>query len=294
MNNSHLHYADSQIDSALRSLDAAGLPDAADPADLRSDLLGSRAAADLDAILATGPGVPAGEVGGTRRRRRRDPGVPGFTSNAPRRVALIGAAAAVVALAIVAVPTLLPDGDSGFTSWAAVPQQLAPDQRPEAGVACRESYGDGPGDYGAYLDSAQVAVAERRGAWVTVVLSGADGFTATCISDDTARPFSGGMIGSIGTSAEVADPDLRGVWPTSLGVGTVSGRDLSMISGVVGADVVGVTYSSAEHGEVVATVSEGRFALWMPGDELRDAHRDGAEVRVWFADGGSEIVRLSY
>lgn len=297
------HYTDDQFESALRTLD---------PADRHIDPLGSRAAADLEAILATGHGMTAGPgtglgsgpgtntgpgrggsaggARGTRRRRRTSR----FSMRPPvRRAALVGAAAAVLAGAIVAVPTLLPDGDQGFTSWAAVPEPLPAPERPGAAEDCREGYRDGPGDYSAYLDEARVAVAERRGDWITVVLSGSDGFTATCITDASASLFSRGMIGSIGASAEMPG-GARDLWPVSMGLGVVSNEELSMIIGYSGADVTGVTYSSPDHGEVTATVSDERFALWMPGDELRDAHRDGVEVEVTYADGATDSVRLSY
>lgn len=273
---------DDQLDSALRALD---------PADPYIDPLGERAAAYLDAILATGPRGSADAVTDRRRRPRRPR--RHFLPAPMRRAALAGAAAAVLALVIVAVPTLMSDGDRGFNSWAAVAEPLAPEKRPAAAEECRDSYRDGPGDFSTHLDAARVAVAERRGDWVTVVLSGDGGFTATCITDASAGRFSGGMIGSIGTSVEM-DSGARDVWPTSLGVGMVDSEELSMITGYSGTDVIGVTYSSEDHGEVVATVSQERFALWMPGDELRDAHRDGVEVGVTYADGSTEDVRLRY
>lgn len=277
-------YTDDQLDSALHTLD---------PADQHIDPLGHRASADLEAILATDPGDGAGAGSGTaagnpaagsahRRRGLRTPMRPAL-----RRAALVGAAAAVLAVAIVAVPTLLPDGDQGFTSWAAVPEPLAPEQRPEAGAECRKLMADGPGGHSEELESAAVAIAEQRGAWTTVVLTGEDGFTATCISQEN------GMFGTLGNS-DLDTSDPRMVQAISLGTGMVHGDDLSALVGYSGADVTGVTYASETHGEVVATVSQERFALWMPGDELRDAHRDGVEVEVTYSGGGTENVRLAY
>lgn len=273
----HDQYSDDQLDFALRTLD---------PADRVVDPLGIRASADLEAILESDRtavrAIDSGSVARSSRRGRRR------TFSSPvRRTALICAAAAVLAVAIVAVPTLLPDGDRGFTSWAAVPQSLAPEQRPEAGEECRAMMTDGPGGYSGELASAGVAVAEKRGAWTTVVLTGAEGFTATCISQER------GMFGTLGHSA-LDTADSRAVQAISIGTGMVHGDDLSVIIGYSGADVAGVTYASPEHGDVVATVSQERFALWLPGDELRDAHRDGVEVAVNYTDGSTEQVRLSY
>lgn len=272
-------YTDDQLDSTLRSLD---------PADRHIDPLRGRAADDLEAILATSASAsasPSTATGSALTATRRRP---------VRRIAVAGAAAAAMALGIVAIPALTADNDDGaFASWAAVPEPLAAEQRPGAADECRNSYRDGPGDYSADLDSAGVAVAEKRGAWVTVVLSGDDGFTATCISDDSAGLFSSGMIGTIGALPEMA-AGPRTLEPTSLGVAMVDNEELSMIAGYSGGDVTGVRYSSETHGDVVATVAEERFALWMPGDELRDAHSDGVEVEVTYADGTMENVRLSY
>ena len=56
--------------------------------------------------------------------------------------------------------------------------------------------------------------------------------------------------------------------------------------------MTGVVYQSAGHGEVAATVSAGRFALWLPGDELADASREGVEVEVTYRDGSSAVLRV--
>lgn len=266
-------YTDDQLDSALRTLD---------PADRHVDALGPRAAADLEAILATDPASDpaAGGRVGTHSRAR------------VRRATLVGAAAVVLAAAVIAVPTVMPSGDHGFAGWAAVPEPLPVEQRPREAESCRESYRDGPGGYAEHLDASTVAVAERRGNWVTVVLSGEDGFTATCVTDASAER-SGGMIGVIG-AFPVGVLGVRDVEPVSLGVGVVENEEVSMIVGDAGAEVEGVTYASETYGDVVATVSHERFALWLPGDELRDAHRDGVEVEVTYIDGERKTVRAGY
>ena len=43
-----------------------------------------------------------------------------------------------------------------------------------------------------------------------------------------------------------------------MGTGSIDGDQLSVAAGAVGTDVTGLTYTSAEHGEVVATVALGR------------------------------------
>jgi hypothetical protein len=79
---------------------------------------------------------------------------------------------------------------------------------------------------------------------------------------------------------------------TDLGTGRARAGELSVAAAYVGSDVTSVVYQSGSHGEVVATVSAGRFALWMPGDELADASRDGVEVEVAYRDGSSAALRV--
>ncbi|HEX6234558.1 MAG TPA: hypothetical protein VFZ63_15635 [Jiangellaceae bacterium] len=79
---------------------------------------------------------------------------------------------------------------------------------------------------------------------------------------------------------------------TDLGRGSASAGELSAAAGYVGSDVAGITCQSVGHGEVVATVSAGRFALWLPGNELEDASRDGVRVDVTYRDGTTGTVRI--
>lgn len=266
---------DDQLDSALRSLD---------PADRSVDPFGTRAADDLEAILATAPGA----VVRSATPRRRPTGHPA------RRVAVAGAAAAALALGLVAIPALTTDDEDAFASWAAIPEQLAPQQRPEAADKCRANWQSGPdiarwGVTSEDLDPAHVAVAERRGSWTTVVLAGDGGLTATCTWGEAGIASAG-----LGTR-DVMPLDPREIQPFGIGGHKGTQGDLSTVVGYAGVDVVGVSYNSERYGSVVATVGEERFALWMPGDELHeDARRDGVDVHVTYADGTTGEVRLSH
>jgi hypothetical protein len=73
----------------------------------------------------------------------------------------------------------------------------------------------------------------------------------------------------------------------------MSAGDISLAAGTAGSDVVGVIYKSRTHDAVTATVSPGHFALWLPGDELRNASSDGVEVEVTYQDGTTETRRLT-
>lgn len=69
--------------------------------------------------------------------------------------------------------------------------------------------------------------------------------------------------------------------------------DLSMAAGEAGSDVVEIVYRSRTRGDVAATVSKGHFALWLPGDELRDLSSTGVEVEVTYRDGSTGTTLLT-
>lgn len=112
-----------------------------------------------------------------------------------------------------------------------------------------------------------------------------------CITDDTPGLFGSGMIGSIGTTSDYTAIGPRDLVATSLGTGTMSAGSISLAGGHAGADVVGVVYESPTVGDVTATVSKGHFALWLPGEELIDAH-SGLDVIVAYRDGTTDLQRL--
>lgn len=103
------------------------------------------------------------------------------------------------------------------------------------------------------------------------------------------------MIGSIGSPTGFAPLRPRELTVTDLGSATMSAGDLSLAAGTVGTAIVGIVYDSRSHGEVAATVSNGRFASWFPGDELKDvSSTDGVEVEVTYRDGttGTALLQL--
>jgi hypothetical protein len=141
----------------------------------------------------------------------------------------------------------LSGGDPAFATWTAAPGTLTGMERDNAVLDCRNSKQNvGGGMYSTELSAAEVAIAERRGAWVTVVLRGADGFEATCTTDATAAWFRKGMIGSIRKPDSVTALPARGIAATQLGTGTIADKPISIASGRVGADVIGVSYTNAD------------------------------------------------
>lgn len=264
------------IDAALRSLDSAH--DYVDPTS-------SRARTDLRRILAS---TPAPETHQQQRPQFHRVARPVKTR---RKVALAGAALAAGAVGVVALPSLT-GGDQAFATWTHAPAGMTAQESAEAAAGCRESQEDGGPEYADQLTKAETAVAERRGAWTTVLLAGTDGFSALCITDDSAGLFTSGMIGSVGIPSDFSAPAPRELVATDLGMGIMDAGEISLAAGAAGADVVEVVYPSPTHGDVTATVSHGRFALWLPGDALKHAASEGVEVEVTYRDGSTGTSQL--
>jgi len=142
-----------------------------DPADLDVDPNNPRARASLEHILTVDPGRPI-------RTRRRG-------------IRLVAATATVVtaAAALFIVPSLM-NGDRAFASWTAAPTGLSAEAAADAGAECRNAHLDGPGMGNTDdLRHADVAIADRRGAWTLVVLADRKGFAALCITDESTTLF---------------------------------------------------------------------------------------------------------
>src|SRR5699024_7822141 len=131
-----------------------------------------RAQADLTHIVATDP------------QAVHHPAEPPRPARTGRRILVAAGAAAVLAVGLVALPPLT-GGDQAFATWTAAPTEIvAAGEVADAAASCRDQLAGGAGaDHEAALGSAAVAVAEQRGAWTTVLLAGAGGFSALCITD---------------------------------------------------------------------------------------------------------------
>ena len=272
------------IDTLLRTMDAA---------DHRGSADSQRARADFQRIISTDPApASSGQAGastvvGASRQ-------PGNTKPTARRVAWVGGMVAVATAGLLILPSMS-GGDPAFATWTAAPAGMTETDRAHAADQCRAHQKDvGGGMYADDAEKAALAVAERRGVWTTVVLTGEDGFSALCITDDAVHLFSKGMIGSVGKPAGYTTPGPRELLATDLGTGSMDAGEISLAAGAAGADVVGVVYKSQTREDVTATVSQGRFALWLPGNELQDASRTGVEVEVTYRDGTTGTSRLIF
>lgn len=241
-----------------------------DPADSPKAELSDRARADLEWILST-------DAGPTALPTRRTPRL---------RVAVGLTAAAVLAVAGVLAPSALRGGDTAFASWIPTAGTLTATERAQAAQSCRQELSDSEPAAG----RAHMALADRRGDWTTVVLSGVGGFSGLCITDASTGWFRKDMIGSAGVATGLDPVGARGVVATDLGTGTMAAGDISLAAGFVGPQVSGIAIDTESHGVVMATIAGGRFALWFPGDELRDGGT--VPVEVTYADGSTATVAL--
>ncbi|MGO4807053.1 hypothetical protein AB4089_18235 [Arthrobacter sp. 2MCAF15] len=272
---SHQH-----LDLLLRSMDAAEQSSPPSPA---------RAQKDLTRILNSQPFPTAFN---SRTEVSHVPAKP--TPNRRRRVVILGGLAAAATAGLLILPAIS-GGDAAFATWTAAPGTLIGSERDTAVSDCLNSkQGVGGGMYSTELSTAKVAIAERRGAWVTVVLSGQDGFEATCTTDATAPWFNKGMIGSIGKPGNATSLPARGIAATQLGTGTIGNKPISIASGRVGTDVAAISYTNAAKEKVIATVSKGHFAFWLPGSELQNASDQGIPVDVTYTNGATESQRLNF
>ncbi len=272
--------SDQNLDSLLCSMDAAKQNPQANP---------TRAQADLTRILSSQP-IPAAPT--SRLGRSHELVKP--ETNRRRRAVTLGGLAAAVTAGLLVIPALS-GGDPAFATWTAVPGTLTGSERDTAVSECLNSKQHvGGGMYSTELSAAEVAIAERRGAWVTVVLGGPDGFEAICTTDATSPWFRKGMIGSIGKPTHATALPARGIAATQLGTGTIADKPISIASGRVGTDVAAITYTSAANEEVIATVAKGQFALWLPGDEMQNASDQGLPVNVIYTNGTTESQLLNF
>lgn len=253
-----------------------------DPVDrsMTTSRLGERQAQTWTRIQHRLASEPSGEP--VRRQRR-----------AGRRRIVLATGTLVAATVAIAVPAVTGGGDQAFATWTGTPKPLTVRQRAAAVSDCRTAQAHGAGaDNTAMLDKAEPVIAERRGAWSTVVLADTDGFSALCITDDSAHLFDKGMIGSIGTLSQATPTGRRDLTATDLGTGTIRGHDISLAAGTAGAEVAAVTYRSPSRGDVRATVSHQHFAFWLPGAELRNAATAGVTVEIRYRDGSTATSQL--
>ncbi len=251
------------LDITLRTLDAAD-----------ADLTPARRAhadAVLERILATDPSAAVGDEHAWSTPSAR----PWWR----RRLVLLPTAAAALAAGLVFAPGL-GGAAPAYASWTATPTAADDTDVAQVTAACRDRLAElgSAGGQPAVVDpaGARVLVAERRGDWVAVLFRGAGQggqMTASCLARDPvgsdAAPTDV-QLGVAGSDGQATTPG-----PGKLLEGSTSqlgDPPLSFTDGAVGPDVVGVCIHAGDK-VVTATVKDGRYVAWWPGQAFDDAAR---------------------
>lgn len=257
--------AETLMTAAVRQLDPAPAADLTDAERERADAMFAR-------IVAT-PAAAEVPVEPVRPRRRR------------RLLVGLGLAGATG----VAVPAVLLGGGGAYGSWTPTPETLTGTAAAEAGATCRSALGFPD-------DGDEVAVAERRGEWTYVLLSGPAG-EATCLMPDEVvergvRSDGDDFFGSASTDRPVPPvvaPD--GLEETGSMGGSTDEGWFTWTAGVVGSDVTGVTVHTSSGLDIEASVVGDRFAAWWPGVPPSSENPDDSwSFTVHLADGTSRDV----
>lgn len=250
--------------TALRDLDPAGAKELTDPERERAEALFAR-------IVATPADCPApAEAVPTRRVRRR-------------RLLLIPAGLAAAGV----VPALLLGGSSAFASWTPRPEQLGATEADAAATTCREHMGLSE-------EADRVLIAERRGGWTYVLVSGPQEEGSCLMLNDVVGKTGSTVDGHLLGGGGVVDYDTPKPAPDRIDefesiVSSYNPRPWwfsepefwGLAGGYVGSDVVGVTVHTPAGLDVEASVANGRFAAWFPGGDRVDPEDDPWTTGAW-------------
>lgn len=245
---------------------------------------------DLDSTIRTLDPAPA-EFDDVHRRRAdallerivaQDPSESPTTAPRPRHpwrvaaVALAGATAAVIAVALVVIP----QGPSAVASWTPEAEPLSAAELEIAEAACRSQLG-----YVDQIDEMPVVLSERRGDVVALLFWRANPDTASsCIADFPVGSTGVGEVqsGSGGSSGPASVPPPGTFMEGAVGQYGLDGSTLSVVDGAVGVGVVGITVRAGDT-EAEATIANGRFSAWLPGRAFTETDQPSGQ-------GGPEVV----
>lgn len=274
------------ITQALTDLDAAPPAQLTAEEQARADAALARIL-DTDRTTTPAPALPIG----LRRPRRL-----------ARGVLLVAAA---LALTLVISMSGLIGAGTAYASWTARPAQLPIAEQEKLAEQCRGYLTEPPGPEmpgvptAADLRASELVVADTRGDWTYVVLSGADGLEASCLIEERSGfsifPWaSGTAAGSFGFTAP-PPPAADQIIGTGLMATAADEGSYWATEGQVGRDVAAVQIVTDAGTTIDATVTAGRFAAWWP-ERLHLADTDvPAQVRyrITLTDG-TVIGPLSY
>ncbi|MGL5853506.1 MAG: hypothetical protein ACRCZD_22205 [Phycicoccus sp.] len=289
---------DSATTTALRHLDPA-------PAELDPEQ-SARAQATLATVLASPRhDSDAGFVPVRATHRRRI-----------RRAVALGGVAAAATTGIVAVQ-LVGGGESAYAGWTATPKTPTAEQQAAAAAKCRQKNVESAEagaryraaseeaagsseiplpDVLTWINRSQVALAEQRGPWSLVVLSGT-GFEALCLDGGPDADEDSKAGGARIYSGEAEPLDPRRIEFAGGGISDgPGGENIVHEYGRVGSDVERITIRTTNRGDVVATVANGYFAAWWPVGDIPDVEAvklvDTAEAVITYTDGTQKVKSL--
>lgn len=201
-----------------------------------------------------------------------------------RRRLAVGAGALVSGVAAAVVLPLTLGGGSAFAGWSAVPQPVVGAEAAAAAAKCWRPIALTGDD----VATPRIRIAERRGAWTFVALSG-DRSAADCLmaNDSVGRLGSDGIVA--GSSGKRVDPPAPvpadGLDQVTSSETAVDGdTSVFLVQGRVGPDVAGVTVRTRSGLELRASLVDGEFAAWWPAPQ--QSSRQPAEAWTY-------VVRLT-
>lgn len=199
----------------------------------------------------------------------------------------IPVAAAAAAAAFVVLPGLQ-QSPNAYASWTPEPDTLADADRSVVDEACRSKDLD--------LVRPDLALAERRGDWVALLYLDrapveSPEMVAGCVAflppgGDRAEDLSLGRAGGGGFLPGPDEITEGAIFQYGGNTGTLwePARPLmSLTHGLVGDDVAAVTIRLADGQTVEATVTDGTYVVWWPGEAF-----DPASVGAPSGEGGPE------
>ncbi|MDO8143661.1 hypothetical protein [Isoptericola sp. 178] len=217
---------------------------------------------------------------------------PARRSRAGVATGVFAGAVAAVAAGVVVSTTL--GGPEAYASWTPTPQVVDPAAAAQDAASCptaAHAIDEDAAGAGAPITEIPVdpVLAEVRGDYTYVLLSG-DGALAECFvtKDGGTQVYSSESVG--GTPVPRPGPRELVVAET----GTASWSDgpsgegaVTAAFGRVGEEVEAVTVATADGEQVAASMDDGWFALWAPGEESFSAL-----AQVTYVDGSTEEVPL--
>lgn len=219
-----------------------------------------RAEARLEQITSTLITPPAARRRNASARRRARLGFA------------VSGAVAAASVGAMAISTALATAPAYAETWAATPTALTAAETSTLAQLCLDQ---------ADMPDADVRTAERRGDWVALVATRED-VSVMCLAElpigaDHPRHVDTSVTGGIGAVPEAEEFTDGGMATfTKSGLFGLGGEDTaSFISGRAGAGVTAVRITDADGNAVDATVTDGQYVAWWPGDAFAGGTTEG-------------------